>query len=271
MRGPRGEITPALARLLALCIALVLLWGPGQASAADAEVRRAQERLQALGYEPGPADGLMGPRTREAISAFQRDQGLPASGELDRATREALGLVPQVRQPEPAAPETQPREPPEPPPELETPEPPGAQAPAPQPAPAAGGAIAYSVLGWHAPESGAEALRRYRANPSRSPTMKRGHGEHIVPEPARLYVLERGERIPGFDCDPTRGRLLIEPLLGEDGPLSVKDLDGRGYCLLGFGVVLAVGETVEIRGTTWLDTTRPEGRARLTPEGLVFE
>lgn len=43
-------------------------------------VARVQERLNALGYEAGPADGRIGPRTRTAISAFQADQGLPMTG-----------------------------------------------------------------------------------------------------------------------------------------------------------------------------------------------
>ena len=40
-----------------------------------------QRRLAELGYDPGPADGRAGPRTRTAIQAFQRARGLPAEGE----------------------------------------------------------------------------------------------------------------------------------------------------------------------------------------------
>lgn len=39
-----------------------------------------QERLIALGRNPGPADGKDGPKTREAIKGFQRDNGLSADG-----------------------------------------------------------------------------------------------------------------------------------------------------------------------------------------------
>lgn len=64
---------------------------PAQAPVADKEtVRRAQEGLAALGYRPGPADGMPGPRTREAIAAFQRDSGLPADG---RVTEELVGWI----------------------------------------------------------------------------------------------------------------------------------------------------------------------------------
>jgi localization factor PodJL len=45
-------------------------------SAALADV---QAKLAALGYDPGPADGVMGARTRAAIRAFQADAGLPVT------------------------------------------------------------------------------------------------------------------------------------------------------------------------------------------------
>lgn len=39
-----------------------------------------QEELAAHGYAVGPADGVVGPRTRAAIRAYQRDAGLPVNG-----------------------------------------------------------------------------------------------------------------------------------------------------------------------------------------------
>ena len=42
-----------------------------------------QEKLNLLGYEAGPNDGLMGPKTRGAIRAFQKDAGLPVTGKID--------------------------------------------------------------------------------------------------------------------------------------------------------------------------------------------
>ncbi|ETD90412.1 NlpC/P60 family protein [Rhodobacter capsulatus] len=38
--------------------------------------RAAQERLRALGFDPGPIDGLCGPKTKAAITAFGRSRGL---------------------------------------------------------------------------------------------------------------------------------------------------------------------------------------------------
>ena len=48
-------------------------------------VQRAQEFLAAQGFAPGPVDGLLGPKTRTAIKAFQAAEGLAATGELDDA------------------------------------------------------------------------------------------------------------------------------------------------------------------------------------------
>lgn|GEM_PF-3864191 len=44
------------------------------------EIREIQASLTELGYKPGPADGLMGARTRRAIERFQTDNGLPIDG-----------------------------------------------------------------------------------------------------------------------------------------------------------------------------------------------
>lgn len=38
-----------------------------------------QSQLRARGYDPGPLDGLLGPRTRAAMTAYARDAGLPVT------------------------------------------------------------------------------------------------------------------------------------------------------------------------------------------------
>ena len=45
------------------------------------QVREIQMYLTALGYEPGPIDGLYGPKTMSAIEAFERDIGVTPTGE----------------------------------------------------------------------------------------------------------------------------------------------------------------------------------------------
>jgi peptidoglycan hydrolase-like protein with peptidoglycan-binding domain len=62
----------------------------GTAASAGSEIEQAQRLLAALGYNPGPADGEMGSRTRAAIEAFQAANGLVVDGTLGPATMAAL-------------------------------------------------------------------------------------------------------------------------------------------------------------------------------------
>jgi hypothetical protein len=52
-----------------------------------------QERLARAGYYDGPIDGLLGPMTREAIAAYQADNGLAITSAIDEPTLATLGLV----------------------------------------------------------------------------------------------------------------------------------------------------------------------------------
>ena len=69
-----------------------------QAEAADAAVPKptretiltAQKLLAGLGDEPGPLDGLDGPKTRGAVRRYQADAGLPADGRVTKALVEKL-------------------------------------------------------------------------------------------------------------------------------------------------------------------------------------
>ena len=55
-----------------------------------------QQGLAALGFDPGPADGLFGPRTRAAVWDWQNAKGLEATGFLTREEAEALGAMGQA-------------------------------------------------------------------------------------------------------------------------------------------------------------------------------
>ncbi len=54
-------------------------------------VQRVQRALRERGYNAGPIDGVVGPKTRGALAAFQRDEGLPESG-FTVETLRALGV-----------------------------------------------------------------------------------------------------------------------------------------------------------------------------------
>ena len=53
-------------------------------------VRDAQQTLEALKLDPGPADGMLGPRTKAAVKRFQEAEKLSATGTLDARTRARL-------------------------------------------------------------------------------------------------------------------------------------------------------------------------------------
>lgn len=55
-------------------------------------VKQAQEALQAQGYDPGPIDGKMGPKTAQAVKKVQADRELEPSGQLDQRTLAAIGV-----------------------------------------------------------------------------------------------------------------------------------------------------------------------------------
>src|SRR5919106_842371 len=52
-----------------------------------------QEALAAAGYYYGPIDGILGPMTREAIAAYQADNGLAITSAIDEPTLATMGLV----------------------------------------------------------------------------------------------------------------------------------------------------------------------------------
>lgn len=55
-------------------------------------VARVQASLRSLGYDIGPPDGILGPRTRAAIRAYQRRADLPATGIIDRRLMISLNM-----------------------------------------------------------------------------------------------------------------------------------------------------------------------------------
>ncbi|MBU8545920.1 MULTISPECIES: peptidoglycan-binding domain-containing protein [Roseomonadaceae] len=61
-------------------------------NAGPSTTRQAQRALTARGFNAGGADGIMGPRTSQAASDFQRANNLEVTGRLDSATLSALNV-----------------------------------------------------------------------------------------------------------------------------------------------------------------------------------
>jgi len=58
----------------------------------DQVIADVQAELQDMGYYHGEVDGLLGPLTREALTAYQSDHGLYATAVIDEPTLDALGM-----------------------------------------------------------------------------------------------------------------------------------------------------------------------------------
>ena len=58
----------------------------------DRVIADVQAELQQMGYYRGEVDGLLGPLTREALTAYQADQGLTVTAVIDEPTLDSLGM-----------------------------------------------------------------------------------------------------------------------------------------------------------------------------------
>jgi hypothetical protein len=59
----------------------------------DQVIAQTQDLLQQMGYYRGEVDGLLGPLTREALAAYQADNGLTTTAAIDEPTLDSLGLA----------------------------------------------------------------------------------------------------------------------------------------------------------------------------------
>ena len=55
-------------------------------------IKKVQSALKEKGFDPGPVDGLMGPKTEQALKQFQQANKLQVTGKPDQATMKALGV-----------------------------------------------------------------------------------------------------------------------------------------------------------------------------------
>ena len=148
---------------------------------------------------------------------------------------------------------------------------PKGETPRTEPAPerAARRELSFTTLGWHHPQTGAEALARFNAL-GLPRDFKRGTGALFVPKAELVFVLQAGERIPGLDCDPGAGRLSVEFVFEPDGPVVFTPAAGGEYCRMGIGIAIEVGRTLEMRRVDWGDMQYPRGTVRVTNQGLEY-
>jgi peptidoglycan hydrolase-like protein with peptidoglycan-binding domain len=55
-------------------------------------VREAQRTLRELGYQPGPVDGVVGPKTQDALAKYQRSERIQVTRRLDAETMARLDI-----------------------------------------------------------------------------------------------------------------------------------------------------------------------------------
>ena len=60
--------------------------------ASSGDVTAAQQALKDKGFDPGPIDGTMGPRTTAAVRAYQKAENLTPTGQVDHDTAAKIGV-----------------------------------------------------------------------------------------------------------------------------------------------------------------------------------
>jgi peptidoglycan hydrolase-like protein with peptidoglycan-binding domain len=66
--------------------------GKGASGARAEQVKAVQQALKDAGHDPGAIDGMMGPKTQQALKEYQEKEGLKATGRLDSETASKLGV-----------------------------------------------------------------------------------------------------------------------------------------------------------------------------------
>lgn len=85
--GPANDIVKTLMNVVGQLLTLLGV------TSSNMDVAWAQRALKKLGFDPGPIDNVMGPKTQKAIVDFQRSQGLETDGWLGGETQTKLRLA----------------------------------------------------------------------------------------------------------------------------------------------------------------------------------
>ena len=68
---------------------------PSALAASSDDIKKVQKSLIDKGYDAGPVDGVLGPRTRAGIRQYQAAEKLTVTGRLDEETAGKLGVGPE--------------------------------------------------------------------------------------------------------------------------------------------------------------------------------
>lgn len=71
----------------------------GRVSGYNPQVKEIQNILKEVGFNPGPADGIMGAQTRTAIKGFQKSKGLKTTSKIDTDTQLAINRMREQKKP----------------------------------------------------------------------------------------------------------------------------------------------------------------------------
>lgn len=66
---------------------------PVTTTGSQAQTRAMQRALKDKGFDPGPMDGIAGPRTASALKEYQKSENLAMTGKMDRDTAAKLGIT----------------------------------------------------------------------------------------------------------------------------------------------------------------------------------
>jgi peptidoglycan hydrolase-like protein with peptidoglycan-binding domain len=79
-------------KILAASVLAVFLGAISLVAQGSASVREAQQALKNKGYDTGPIDGIIGPRTRAAVRHYQEKETINVDGQLGPKTLDSLGV-----------------------------------------------------------------------------------------------------------------------------------------------------------------------------------
>jgi len=129
--------------------------------------------------------------------------------------------------------------------------------------------ISYKSAGWSFPLSGKAALKKYRNdNPIFPVGISRVTKKGFVVMKNGFYIIEKGQKLPGFNDNCKTGNVLIKSI--DKNTFHIKSIGGKGFCLLNFSVILPVGSRLKVTKITLGRHRLGKGYLLLTRKGMLW-